>query len=119
MKAQTRPNPLLYVACYSIWIALCAATIILLFQSRIVIVDIAYLLGATELVGAFIDKIVLLPLALAAAAIILSLEHVLRVSVQHGRLWQRAGKAAFILLMAVVISYILHFAIIAFRLGTV
>jgi hypothetical protein len=114
---MTRPNPLLYVACYGIWFALSAATIVLLFQTRIVISDIAYLLGATELVGAFIDKLVLIPLALAAAAIILSLEHILRESVARGRLWQRAGKATFIILMAVLVAYILHFAIISFRIG--
>lgn len=116
---MTRQSPLLYVACYGIWFVLSAATVVLLFQTRVVISDLTYLFGATELVGAFVDKLVLIPLAIFAAAIILSLEHILRESVPRGRFWQRAGKSAFVIGMAVVISYLLHFAIIALRLGNV
>jgi hypothetical protein len=113
----TRPNPLLYAACYAIWLGLCAALLWLLIQLRTNILDFLYLFGATPAMVRFVDSLAVIPLALIIVGAGIWLEHALRDGVSDGKLWVRAGKAALVIGAAIAISALLHFAVVTIRLS--
>ena len=113
----TRPNPLLYVACYAIWLGLCAALLWLLIQLRTNILDFLYLFDASPAMVRFVDSLAVIPLALIIVGVGIWLEHALRDGVSDGKLWVRAGKAALVIGAAIAISALLHFAVVTIRLS--
>jgi hypothetical protein len=109
---------LLYVACYAIWLALCAALLWLLLQLRTNVLDFAYLFGAQPAVVRFVDGLAVIPLALIVVGVGIWLESYLRDSVHAGRLWISAAKAALFVVGAIMASYLLHAAVVTLRLAT-
>jgi hypothetical protein len=116
---RTQTNPLLYVACYAIWLGLCVALLWLLIQLRTNILDFAYLFGARPAMASFVDRLALIPLALIVVGVAIWLEHSLRESVPTGALWRCAGKAALVVGGAIAISFLLHIAVVTIRLNAV
>jgi hypothetical protein len=110
-------NPLLYVACYAIWLALCAALLWLFLQLRTNVIDFAYLFGASEAMVRFLDAVAVIPLALILVGAGIWLEGALRDSVREGRLWAQAAKSALVVVGVIAASYLLHVAVVALRLG--
>lgn len=113
----TQPNLLLYVACYAIWLGLCAALLWLLIQLRANILDFVYLFGARSAMVRFIDSLAVIPLALIVVGVGIRLEHALRDSVREDRLWVQARKAALVIGAAIALSALLHFAVVTLRLS--
>lgn len=112
-----RPSPWLYIVCYAVWLVLVAATIWLLFLVRVNILDFVYVFGARPAVATLIDRLVLIPLALAAIAVIIVLETHLRGGVNSNRFWPRVAKASLFVFGAIALSYALHFAVVTIRLA--
>lgn len=109
MMNPYRPSAWLYVACYAIWFALCAATFWLIVQLRANLLDLAYLTGnAREMVG-LIDRFGIILLGILFIVIILVMEHKLRTGIEKGLLWRRALTYAGVLLVVIVISHVLQF----------
>ncbi len=105
----TRPNPVLYVACYVIWFALCAVTFWLIVNLRTNLLDLAYLTGGRQEMMGLVDRFGIILLGILFIVIILVMEHKLRTGVENGLLWKRAIVAAAILVSVIVVSYILQF----------
>lgn len=105
----TRPNPVLYVACYVIWFALCAVTFWLIVNLRTNLLDLVYLTGGRQEIMGLVDRFGIILLGILFIVIILVMEHKLRTGVENGLLWKRAIVAAAILVSVIVVSYILQF----------
>lgn len=105
-----RPNPLLYVACYAIWFALCAATFWLIVNLRANMLDLAYLTGGRQEMVGLVDRFGIILLGVLFIIVILVMEHKLRTGIEKGLLWKRAITATAILVGVIVVSYILQFA---------
>lgn len=105
----TRPNPLLYVACYVIWFALCALMFVLLVNLRSNLLDLAYLTGGRQEMVGLVDRLGIILLGMLFIVVILVMEYKLRTGVEKGLLWKRAIAGAAILVGAIVISNALHF----------
>jgi hypothetical protein len=118
MNAQTKPNPLMYVACYALWLVLSAAAIVLLFLTRTVALNFAYMLGWKQMAVIIVNWGVMVVMGIVTLIIILVMEDSFRTGVRRGKFWPRAGKAAFLLFLALAIVFILNTAIIGFRFST-
>lgn len=105
----TRPNPLLYVACYAIWFALCAAMFVLIVNLRSNLLDLVNLTGGRQEMAGLVDRFGIILLGVLFIVVILVMEHKLRTGVEKGLLWKRAIVGAAILVGAIVISNALHF----------
>ena len=105
----SRPSAWLYVACYAIWFALCAAMFWLIVNLRSNMLDLVALTGGkSEMVG-LVDRFGTILLGILFIVVILVLEHNLRTGIEKGLLWKRAIRATAILLIAIAISYVLQF----------
>lgn len=118
MKAQTKPNPWLYVPCYALWLLLSAATIVLMFLTRTIALNLAYMLGWNQFAVVIVNWVVLVVMGIVTLIIVLTMEDSFRKGVQKGKFWMRAGKAALYIGLALVIAFIIHTAIITFRVGS-
>ena len=118
MNKTSRPISIaLYVACYVIWLVLCVALLWLIFQLPTNILDFAYLLGATQMMAALVERLCMIPVVLAVVAAGILLENSLREGVPLGLLWRRAAKAALWIVGVIAFSYALHFAVVTIRLS--
>jgi hypothetical protein len=82
----------LYLACYTLWLALSALGVVMLFQARAVIFAIAVRLGANPWVIRAIDNFGVVTLGLIWLVCILLLEDRLRKGVVQNRVWGRAAR---------------------------
>jgi hypothetical protein len=117
MNAQTNPNPLMYVVCYGLWLALSAAAVVLMFLTRTLALNVAYLLGWKQMAVIIVNWVVLVGMGLFTLIIVLSMEDSFRKGIRKGTFWPRAGKAALSMLIALVAAFVLNTAIVSFRLG--
>lgn len=118
MKAQIKPNPWLYVACYALWLALSAAAIVLMFLTRTIALNFAYMLGWNQFAIVIVNWTVLLVMGIITLVVVLTMEDSFRKGVQKGKFWPRAGKAALYVLLALVIAFVINTAIVAYRVGS-
>lgn len=100
---------MLYVACYVIWFALCAATFVLIVNLRSNLLDLAYLTGGRQEMVGLVDRLGIILLGVLFIVVILVIEHKLRTGIEKGLLWKRALVGTAILVGAIVISNALHF----------
>jgi hypothetical protein len=108
---NTWPTWMLYVACYTMWIALSALTALLFFQLRSNLVDTALLFGADRWVLPAIHNFGVVVLGIVCLGVVLWLEVYLHAGVDKGNLFRRAGKALAWLGIALGISYLLQLII--------
>jgi hypothetical protein len=104
----TRPNPLLYVACYVIWFALCAATFVLIVNLRSNMLDVVSLTGGRQEMAGLVDRFGIILLGVLFIVVILVMEHKLRTGIEKGLLWKRALIGTAILVGTILISNALH-----------
>ena len=83
----------LYVACYTLWLALSALGIWLIFALRPVMFGLAIWLRLNPWQVRAVDNLSFVTFGLAWLVGILLLEHSLRQGVEKHRLWQRAARA--------------------------
>lgn len=89
----------LYIACYTIWIAICAAGLWLLFQAVQLATTLALYFRLNPWQVRAVDKWGVFVLGLVFFAAILILEGYLRQSVPKGQFWSKATRSLFVLII--------------------
>jgi hypothetical protein len=117
MKAQTKPNPAMYVACYALWLALSFAAIVLMFLVRTTALNFAYMLNWNQFAIVIVNWVVLVVMGIITLIIVLTMEDSFRKGVRKGTFWPRAGKTALFIGLALVIAFVINTAIVTFRVG--
>jgi len=87
----------LYIVCYTIWLAICAASLWLLFQARQLVMSLAIYFRFNPWQVSALDKWGVFALGLAFFIVVFALEGYLRHSVSEGKLWQKVARSLAIL----------------------
>jgi hypothetical protein len=96
----------LYVACYAIWLALCALGVWLIFAMRPVLFGLAIWLRLNPWQVRALDNFSVVGMGILWLAGILLLEHSLRQGVEKNRLWSRAARAFVIVAVPLGLCYL-------------
>lgn len=107
----------MYVVCYALWIALSAAAVALMFLTRTLALNVAYMLGWKQMAAIVINWVVLVVMGIITIIVVFSMEDSFRKGLRKGTFWPRAGKATLFLLLALVIVYVINTAVVSFRIG--
>ena len=95
----------LYLACYTIWLALSALGVWLIFAARPVLFGLAVRLRLNPWQVRALDNFSVVTMGLLWLVGILLLEHSLRQGVEKNRLWGRAARAFAIVAVALSLCY--------------
>lgn len=117
MKAQMKPNPVLYVACYALWLALSAVAVALMFLTRAIALNLAYMLGWNQFAIVIVNWTVLVVMGIITLIVVLVMEDSFRTGVRKGVLWPRAGQAALRIGLALLIAFVINTVIVAYRVS--
>jgi hypothetical protein len=96
VKSSRVPLPLLYLACYTIWIALSALGLLIVFELRAALVDVTMVLRFNPWLIRGIDRWGIFIFGLVWLLGIIVAEHHLRRGVEKNQLSRRAGRLALI-----------------------
>ncbi len=107
----------MYVACYALWAVLSLAAVVLMFLTRTVALNFAYMLGWNQFAIVIVNWAVLVVMGVITLIIVLTMEDSFRNGVRKGTFWPRAGKAALFIGLALIVAFVINTAIVAFRVG--
>lgn len=97
-----------YVACYAIWVALCALMGVALFQAVAALLEISLALRLNPWVGRAVRQLSLPVLGIVWLALTFWSEHALRQSVPRGSLMRRALRYAIPLLGVLALLWLIQ-----------
>jgi hypothetical protein len=98
----------LYLACYAIWLVICALGVWLIFAVRPVLFSLAVWLHLNPWQVRALDNFTVVGMGMLWLVGILLLEHSLRQGVERNRLWSRAARAFVIVAVPLGLCYLVQ-----------